>query len=268
MQTVSEQSAVAHAAAIVVSAQSDTFADRIFQTFTAPESTKIECLKDIVKAGTTVGQFKEQCDKASKLAAEFDILNGWVVPVDGATAKPVKGRAAYGPKQSSLASRLSEARQVYGGLRLAFDAFENLGYSEACDKARRLLKDAGLNWDGTSAKDETIRAAERQVKVDKAARKQAEEENPQQAGETIEQYYQRLAVAATENVAEQQAAAWGADVKANAGRIIEKHGSKMADDIALEVLRQGTPSQILIYMQILQGFYADACNKPQTVALM
>lgn len=87
-------------------------AKSLFEVFgSTGENKSTRVLVDLVLGGLTYEEYNDAEKAALKLAAEYDKLAGWE-PKEG-----VKGRGAYGPKQSSMASRASERRQVFGAIK-------------------------------------------------------------------------------------------------------------------------------------------------------
>jgi len=169
--------------------------------FGQAESTqsRVEALFYMAGDGLTCEEFDECMQDALKRAKEADKAAGWK-PADDA-----KGRDVYGPRQSSLASNASNARQVFGCLKLSPDAICKAGpsgimysdlfpnFSQAYKLAVAELNRLKVNWKGQAIT--ILEAAAKAKKANSAAidlETAAKLDNPQQPGETIEQWEARI----------------------------------------------------------------------------
>jgi hypothetical protein len=231
-----------------------SFAGDIFRQFTADEATKVNLLRKAAEA-LTYDQWEEDCKGAIQQAKEFDTLAGFVAPKDA------KGRDKYGPKQSVLVQRLSEARQVFGVLKMEPDTLRDLGYFAAVEASRKYLKEMGLKWDGRTAPTEEQKNLKVLQKANDAAIEQAKEEHPQEMGETIAEYMLRIGKAAEENLTLQKEKAFSESVQSTVRSLIEKHSVDYVDAVAMAILKQGTPESIRAYAaQLLE--WADKPEQP------
>lgn len=161
--------------------------------------TRVMSLFYIATDGLTCEEFDECMADALTRAKQADKAAGWK-PAEGA-----KGRDLYGPRQSSLASNASNARQVFGCFKVSPDAIAKPGpsgvmhsdlfpnFSAAYRMAVAELNRLKVNWKGQAVS--VMEAAAKTKKANNAAidiETAAKLANPQQAGETIEQWEARI----------------------------------------------------------------------------
>lgn len=133
----------------------------------------------------TVAEFAEACKKALETASTTDAGNGWEPKEDA------KGQEKYGPLRRQIASRMSEARNLFGVMKMDAKVLSNKGYFAAVQAARAYLSEKQIKWDGRPADKET-KEANRQFKLRDQARIQARAEHQQMQGESIEAYETRI----------------------------------------------------------------------------
>lgn len=126
----------------------------LYQAFAAEatESTKVKVLISIAGAGLTPDEFKAQCKKAQEMADATDKANGFTYGEDA------KGTDKYGPIRRVLNQRLSEAKQIFGALKIKPEALQEKGYWAALAAARTILEEKGCNWDGSHSDPEQKKA--------------------------------------------------------------------------------------------------------------
>ena len=184
----------------------------------------------------TCAEFDTALAEALKIAAKNDKLAGWVAPEDA------KGRAKYGPTQSSLATLASQCRQVFGACKIdpecivsipdgaivQTDLFPN--WSKAYALAQKFLSDKGIDWQGNNV--ESVKAAR---KTKQATTENAEvmaevmSAHPQNPGETMADYMARIAehVDAAQAAAAEKATSVAA--KKELTRLIKVYGEGVTD---------------------------------------
>jgi hypothetical protein len=173
----------------------------LLDQFGQAESTqsRVQCLFFMATDGLTCEEFDECMADALTRAKQADKAAGFKAADDA------KGRDLYGPRQSSLASNASNARQVFGCFKVSPEAIVKAGpsgvmhtdlfpnFSNAYGKAVAELRRLGVNWKGQPVS--VIEQAAKQKKANNAAvdiETAAKLANPQQAGETIEQWEARI----------------------------------------------------------------------------
>lgn len=160
-------------------------ASDLLKAFTADvfDTTRLTCLKTIAASGLSCEEFKAECKQAQKLASEADTLAGFVMK-DGA-----KGQDQYGPVRRVLNQRLSEAKQVFGVLKMDASVVAEKGYFPAVSAAREHLVNKGVKWDGSKAPTEEQKAS----KETRSALSEVMGETPQEQGESLATYMARCA---------------------------------------------------------------------------
>lgn len=143
---------------------------------------------------------------AAKMADKMDELAGFI------TSKERR----YGPKRNSLNTQASERRQVFGAVKhggigilvsipesglVNFDTLP--AWQQARATARDYLKGKSIDWQG-QASDDKRRAREQKAdsRAWEQARNMAEQQNPQQPGETYAMWQTRILEAAQDIRAE------------------------------------------------------------------
>ena len=221
-------------------------ASDLFKVFTQEDATKINLLRKLAET-ITVKDFETDCKDAGKLASEHDTLMGFT------PAKDAKGQDKYGPKRQMFNSRSTEMRQVFGVLKLAPQVLQDKGFTNSLIASREYLKANSINWRGESVADETQREIKRGLRAQNDAMEQAKEENPQEAGETIAQYFARLAPIADELLADTKTKAFREDVDKCVKRMIENNSVAFCDAVAIEILRQSSKEQLTQHIATLQA---------------
>lgn len=192
----------------------------------------------------TCAEFDDAMARALKLAAANDKAAGWIPPSDA------KGRAKYGPTQSTLATVASQCRQVFGACKIDPECVVSLpqsgvvnpdlfpNWSRAVTMARKFLEDKGIDWQGQSV-IATKQAKETKATTDANSAILAEvmAQNPQQAGESMADYMARIADDVEAAQADKQAAATEEAAKKELTRLIKIYGDNVADILEAMVLR-------------------------------
>ncbi len=179
----------------------------LLATFGEAEQTqnKVATLYFMAIGGLTCEEFDAACTEALATAKAADKLAGWIVG-------DKKGRDAYGPRQSSLASAQTGMRQVFGVARLnpetivkqgpsgivSLDLFPNM--SRAVQAAAVWLASTNedgtkqpMNWRGVLLSAEKVAAKRKATqRANNAAFEAAAAANPRQAGEDDAQYEKRI----------------------------------------------------------------------------
>ena len=207
---------------------------------------KVEALFYMQADGLACEEFDLCMTDALIRAKAADKQNGWQ-PV-----KDAKGRDLYGPRQSSLASNASNARQVFGCLKISPDAIVKFGasgnvYSELFPafSTAYLLASAELKWLGINWKGQALSVMEGAKKT--KAKNNADVDittfaqlaNPQQEGETIGQWNARIEALLPEYSAKaSDVASTDAGVKLHKS-LVKKYGDeKLVEAILLAALRE------------------------------
>lgn len=164
----------------------------------------------------TCAEFDTAMSEALKLAAANDKVAGWVPPSDA------KGRGKYGPTQSTLATVASQCRQVFGACKIDPEVIVTLpqsgiaqpdlfpNWSRAVTLARDFLEKQGVDWQGNNTESVKQARADKQATAANAGcLAEVMSKNPQQPGETMSAYMERIApmVEAEKNNREQTAIA-------------------------------------------------------------
>lgn len=169
-----------------------SIAAEIFKTFAEDaDDTKIKTIGRWADA-LTCDQFAAQIKDAQELADKTDAACGFVKPANA------KGQEQYGPKRRVLNQRMSEAKRIFGVLKLDPFVVAERGYFNAVNAAREYLDSKGLKWDGTPLPTESQKASKKANREANAALEAAKDANPQQAGESIKDWMERIAPLADE----------------------------------------------------------------------
>jgi len=223
----------------------------LLATFGEAEQTqnKVSTLYFMAIDGLTCEEFDAACTEALATAKNADKLAGWVVG-------DKKGRDAYSPRQSSLASAQTGMRQVFGVSRLnpetivkqgpsgivSLDLFPNM--SKAVQAAAVWLASTNedgtkqpMNWRGVLLSAEQVSKKRKQAaRNDQAAFDLAAAANPRQAGEDDAQYEARIEKLVPQ-YAEQLADAYVTEqAKKLWAKLVEKHGKNTAVDLVAELM--------------------------------
>jgi len=231
-----------------VSLAAATLLDQFGQAETT--QSRVMSLYYMAHDGLTNEEFDEACGEASALAKQADKANGWIIG-------DKKGRDAYGPRQSSLATQQTGMRQVFGVFRMQPDAIVKPGpsgfvnmdvmpvMSRAVTLAAAWLNSTNedgtkvpCNWRGIPLSQEKVQKARKSVaRADAAAFDAAAAEHPQQAGEDDAQYEKRIE-ALMPQYAEKLKGAAVAEIAAKLWKkLVEKHGAADAESIVIELNR-------------------------------
>jgi len=219
----------------------------LLDQFGQAESTqkRVEALFYMAADGLTCEEFDACMSDALLRAKAVDKSLGWQ------PAKDAKGRDLYGPRQSSLASNASNARQVFGCFKVSPESIVKPGpsgvmhsdlfpvFSQAYKLAVAELNRLKVNWKGQaiSVMEQAAKAKKEHanaVDIETAAKLA----NPQQPGETIEQWESRIEALLPDYV--QQAQEATAD---NAGAklfksLVKKYGDeKLVEAILIAALK-------------------------------
>jgi len=219
----------------------------LLDQFGQAESTqkRVEALFYMATDGLTCEEFDACMSDALLRAKAADKATGWK------PAEDAKGRDLYGPRQSSLASNASNARQVFGCFKVSPEAIVKAGpsgvmhadlfpnFSNAYKLAVAELNRLKVNWKGQaiSVMEQAAKAKkEHATAVDiETAAKLA---HPQQAGETIEQWEARIeALLPDYEQQAQEAAASDAGAKLYKS-LVKKYGDeKLVESILIAALK-------------------------------
>lgn len=193
----------------------------LFKVYVAEEtkqSTQVQLLVTIAMAGLTCAEFQAQCKAAQALADETDKATGFTPKADA------KGADKYGPKRKVLNQRLSEAKQIFGAMKIAgVELVKEKGYWASLQTARDFLAEKNVYWDGEPIPTDAAKAQAKETKGVTKAMAQAMKDNPQQAGEDMAEYMARL-IPIARNCAFEE------DVEAAVKQFTEKYGT---GDLAL-----------------------------------
>ena len=221
----------------------------LLDTFGKPaaDQNKARCLFTIATSGVGCAEFNDTLKEAEKMAAGADKASGWTVP------EGIKGRAKYGPRQSSFVSQASNMRQVFGCLKIEPEAIVRLelvgtaldeeafpSFAVAYGKAKQHLDKLGCDWQGRKLALVDMQAERKaKRKQEDKAREMAEEANPPNDGETQASYNARIAtVLAHFQDKEAQARADEAGAKLW-DKLTEKHGEDFAELVLMAALKAG-----------------------------
>lgn len=223
----------------------------LLATFGEREQTqsKVACLYFMAVDGLTCEEFDSACTEALATAKNADKLAGWIVG-------DKKGRDAYGPRQSSLASAQTGMRQVFGVSRLnpetivkqgpsgivSLDLFPNM--SKAVQAAAVWLASTNedgtkqpMNWRGVLLSAEQVSKKRKEAaRNDQAAFDAAAAANPRQAGEDDAQYEARIEKLIPQYAEELETAAVAATAAKLWKKLMEKHGDAGAVAIVGELM--------------------------------
>lgn len=191
----------------------ETFADSV------QESTKVERIGSWAQSLTT-SEFSDAIKKAKEITDTIDSANGFKKP-EGA-----KGQDCYGPKRQLLNSRMSEAKRIFGVFKQAPDVLKELGYWAAVNKARQWLEEHGKTWDGNKALTKAEKALSQAAKLEGAVYAETARQNPQQMGETIEDYRTRIAGLMAQGVAVAQAQSFEKRVETIVASLMKQFGDE------------------------------------------
>ena len=175
-------------------------AGAIFQVFTddSQESSKLMLMRSLAcDKGLSFTEFEQQCKDAQKLADSVDQANGFV-PEKG--TKDINKR--YGIKRRVLNQRMSEAKRLFGVFKQAPDVLKEKGYNQALIAARAWLDDNKMQWDGSPKLDKEEKEAKAEKDAVSLARTKAMIDNPQEKGEDLPAYIERIS-AIVEQASEQ-----------------------------------------------------------------
>ena len=223
----------------------------LLDQFGQAESTqsRVMALYYMAHDGLTCEEFDEACSEASTLAKQADKANGWIVG-------DKKGRDAYGPRQSSLATQQTGMRQVFGVFRMQPDAIVKPGpsgfvnmdvmpvMSRAVTLAAAWLNSTNedgtkvpMNWRGVPLSQEKLSKARKNAqRADSAAFDAAAADHPQQAGEDDAQYEKRIEALMPQYAEKLTAAATTEAAKKLWKKLIEKHGDDGAVALVAELM--------------------------------
>lgn len=151
----------------------------------AQQDSRIDVLCNLVSL--TFTEFDKAMTDSLQLAANADTKDGWK-PAEGA-----KGRDKYGPKQSAMAQRASEARQIFGYLKQTDPSLAR-GYLETLKAAREWLKAHNVDWTGAdiTAKKQAAET-KRETEALAEATKQAMLTTPKPEGMTQGEWFAEVA---------------------------------------------------------------------------
>ena len=223
----------------------------LLATFGEAEQTqnKVATLYFMAVGGLTCEEFDAACTEALATAKAADKLAGWIVG-------DKKGRDAYGPRQSSLASAQTGMRQVFGVSRLNPDAIVKAGpsgivsldlfpnMSRAVQAAAVWLASTNedgtkqpMNWRGVLLSAEQVSKKRKQAaRAEQAAFDLAAAANPRQAGEDDAQYEARIEKLLPQYAEKLADAAVADAAKKLWKKLTDKHGDAGAVAIVAELM--------------------------------
>lgn len=150
------------------------------------DDTKIKTVARWAEA-KTCEEFRKECKDALTIADNVDKANGF-------TPKPdAKGTDKYGPKRKMMASRMSEAKMLFGVNKLAPNILKEKGYWDALEAARSFLKDKGIKWDGEPRPTDARKEELAYNRAMDAAEQAVRDAHPMQPGESWADYKDRIA---------------------------------------------------------------------------
>ena len=174
--------------------------------------------------------------RALKIAAANDKAAGWNPPSDAT------GRAKYGPSQSVLATVASQCRQVFGATKIDPECIVSLpqsgvvnpdlfpNWSRAYALAREFLAEKGCDWQGNPLSEvQAARKSKQQTAQTSAAMAEVMAAHPQNPGESMADYMQRIADDLEAYTLTKQAQATAAAAKKELTRLIKVYGENVAD---------------------------------------
>lgn len=202
------------------------------------DNHKTRILFELVNQGFTFAEYDQIERMAIEMAAQADAATGFSPPAES------KGRAKYGPKQSAMAQRGSERRQVFGTLKQNASVIVHVpdggivstdllpAFDVALAKAREWLRKNSLNWEGQKRVVMTLGARQQgllQTSI-KNVNDEVMQANPKLADETTPAYYARI------------------------GRLVDEKAQGK-----LEELEQGTAENIA--KKLIKQYGYDVCLK-------
>lgn len=208
-----------------------------------------------LKTGNAItGQFLyDQFVTESKAdLTKIDIVLSAVELVDTATFKAaladmvkIAKESGNEAKHRTAANNQSALRVLYGALKFARDALDEkgfkpgrVGYHEARVMAAGVLKERAITWEGYPTETEQQREARRATKMQQKILKEVQDANPQQAGEDLATYFERIKELAVQRLETAQREADAEKVAKLADRVIEMCGDLLGavmTDIAARV---------------------------------
>ena len=170
------------------------------------DNSQTRLIVQLALSGMSCHEYDMIEKSAAKMADKMDELAGFI------TSKERR----YGPKRNSLNTQASERRQVFGAVKhggigilvsipesglVNFDTLP--AWQGARATAREYLKEKGIDWQGQQS-DDKRRAREQKAdsRAWEQARNMAEQQNPQQPGETYAMWQTRILEAAQDIRAE------------------------------------------------------------------
>lgn len=211
----------------------------LFATFGIVENTTTRTVVELALSGMTCDEYDNAEKQAGIMAQQADKAAGWTPPADA------KGRAKYGPKQSSMATQASNRRQIFGAARLNLAAIVSVpesgivnpdtfpAFSVAYNKAKTYLKENGIDWTGRATEDaRRDRETKAETQAYAKARADVEARFPMQPGETIGQWQSRISDTIEETLVAMQDKEHLAAVKKMAEKVLKEHGKLFALDLA------------------------------------
>ena len=194
----------------------------------------------------TPQEMDDNLKAAQTMADEADKRDGFT-PAVGA-----KGTAKYGPKRQAMNVRSSEIRQLFGALLFtniaathADDGHEvtpkvtkDTGFTAGVKLARQALKENGINWDNTPVLTPTQKTHIQAAKLEGDVKAKWIAAHPQEAGESMRDYAERMEEALLDETAKALAGAQAEKVKAMAAAFIKKHGLDFAAEVAQAIITQ------------------------------
>lgn len=211
-------------------------ASDLLKAFTADafDTTRIQCLMRMAGMGLgqqqgdalTCDEFKAECKQAQELASNTDTLSGFIKPADA------KGQDQYGPVRRVLNQRLSEAKNIFGVLKMDSSVVLEKGYVPALEAARAFLADKGVKWDGSKAPTE----AQKAIKATREALSDVMEETPQEQYETLGEYMARCTALVEDKLQENALAAKEKALQRVVTSLEKAHGKDILADLFAHIV--------------------------------
>ena len=222
----------------------------LFAEFGNVDNRPTRTIVGLAQSGMTCAEYDEAEQQAIGMAKAADTASGWQPPADA------KGRAKYGPKQSSMATQASYRRQVFGAARLNLTCIVSIpesgivnpdtfpSFMAAYKAASAWLKNQGIDWQGRATDDLRREKEQRQeTAAYREARDQVEKDMPQKPGESIGEWQARIADTIAATIASNADKARDKAIRAAAAKIVEQFGTIDALLVADAILAMTTPAE-------------------------
>lgn len=171
----------------------------IFAAFGNADNKQTRVVIEMAMAGVSCDMYDRIEAEAILMAKEADAIAGFIPKPDA------KGSEKYGSKQASMRVQASMRRQVFGAARLNLSALVSIPasgivnpdtyptFQQAVNLARVWLHAQKIDWQGNKVEDlRRQRTQKADSRMWQQARDTAEQQNPQQPGETYAQWQARI----------------------------------------------------------------------------